>query len=77
MGAVIKLLIGAILMAAAVWWIVQGSSQLIGRDALTDLVAFVNGAIPLGIFVDAPLIHFVHDVDIDLVLFQQNITTFC
>ena len=51
MGAITKLLIGAILMAASVWWIVQGSFQLIGRDAVADLVGFVNAAIPLGLFV--------------------------
>ena len=54
MGAIIKLLIGAILMIAAVWWVIPdqgGAFQLIGRDAVDDLIALLNGAVPVGVFI--------------------------
>jgi hypothetical protein len=50
MSALIKLLVGAVLMVAAVWWVVQGSDILIQRSGLIDLVSLLNGGIPLGIF---------------------------
>jgi uncharacterized membrane protein YciS (DUF1049 family) len=50
MNTIVKLLIGAILMAAAVWWVIQGSMNLIKRDGLTDLITILNAGIPLGIF---------------------------
>ena len=53
MGALIKLIIGAILMIAAVWWVIPtqgGSSNLIGRNAVNDLISLLNAAVPIGIF---------------------------
>lgn len=50
MHPVVKLIIGAILMIAAVWWVLQGSLNLIGRSGLTDLIALLNAGIPIGVF---------------------------
>jgi uncharacterized membrane protein YwzB len=55
MGAIVKLIIGAILMIAAIWWIIQGSERLIGRfsfenKGISDLVTLLDGGIPIGIF---------------------------
>jgi len=53
MGALIKLIIGAILMLAAIWWIIPGqggSTMLIKRNALNDLISLLNAGIPIGIF---------------------------
>ena len=53
MGALIKLIIGAILMIAAVWWVIPGqggSSNLIGRNAVNDLISLLNAAVPIGLF---------------------------
>lgn len=52
-GAVCKLIIGAILMIAAVWWVMPvqgGSSLLIKRNAINDLIVLLNAAVPIGIF---------------------------
>lgn len=51
MSALIKLLIGAILMIASVWWVLQGSDVLMKRSGLADLITLVNAAIPLGLFI--------------------------
>jgi uncharacterized membrane protein YwzB len=55
MRAIIKLIIGAILMIAAIWWLIQGSETLIGKFSfdnrgISDLVTLLNGGVPLGIF---------------------------
>jgi hypothetical protein len=51
-----KIILGAILVIASVWWIVQGSGQMIGRIGFQDFITVVNGALPplvflLGIFI--------------------------
>jgi hypothetical protein len=53
MGALLKLIIGAILMIAAVWWVIPGqggSTLLIKRNAINDLISLLNAAVPIGIF---------------------------
>lgn len=50
MHPVVKLIIGAILMIASVWWVLHGSETLIGRKGLTDVVALLNAGIPIGAF---------------------------
>ena len=56
MGALIKLLFGAILMVASVWWVVQGSelynphTLVAGKPGLNDLITLLNGGVPLGLF---------------------------
>jgi uncharacterized membrane protein YwzB len=55
MGAIIKLIIGAILMIAAVWWVIQGSERLIGRfsfenKGISDVITLLNGGVPIGVF---------------------------
>ena len=51
----IKIIIGAILIVASIWWIVQGSTALAGvesssivtsRPSLADLITLLNGGIP-------------------------------
>jgi uncharacterized membrane protein YwzB len=51
MGAIVKILIGAVLMIASVWWVFQGSGQLIHRFYLTDLITLLNAAIPIVVFI--------------------------
>ena len=51
MGVIVKILIGAVLMIAAIWWVFQGSGQLIHRSYLNDLVTLLNAAIPILVFV--------------------------
>jgi len=53
MGALLKLIIGAILMIAAVWLVIPvqgGSTLLIKRNAINDLISLLNAAVPIGIF---------------------------
>jgi len=53
MGALFKLIIGAILMIAAVWWVIPGqggSTILIKRNAINDLISLLNAGIPIGVF---------------------------
>jgi len=55
-GAIVKIIIGAILIVASVWWVLQGSTKVLGRDGLQDLMSILNGGIPpivflIGLFV--------------------------
>jgi len=56
-GAIVKILIGAVLIVGSVWWVLQGSAQFLnGRSGLNDFMAIVNGGIPpliflIGVFV--------------------------
>ena len=50
MQALIKVLFGAVIMIAAIWWVLQGSSQLINRPGLLDLETLLNGGLPVGVF---------------------------
>ena len=34
------------LIIISVWWIILGSSQLIGRSGVVDVTAVINGSIP-------------------------------
>lgn len=45
-GSLVKMLIGLIFVVASIWWIISGSSSLIGRSGVRDVVALFNGAIP-------------------------------
>lgn len=49
-GAIVKIIIGAILIIASVWWVLQGSTQFLGRSGLQDLITILNGGIPPVIF---------------------------
>ena len=50
-SAIIKILIGAVLIIGSVWWVLQGSAQFLnGRPGLNDFITVVNGAIPPLIF---------------------------
>jgi len=51
MCAIVKILIGAILMIASVWWVFQGSGQLIHRSYVNDLITLLNAGIPIAVFV--------------------------
>ncbi len=56
MSAILKILIGAVLIVGSVWWVLQGSQQFLGRNGLNDFMAVVNGGIPpliflIGVFV--------------------------
>ena len=56
MDVMFKILIGAILIVGSVWWVLQGSSQYIGRSGVQDFIAIVNGGLPplvflIGLFV--------------------------
>ncbi|MBI5872050.1 hypothetical protein HZB88_03105 [archaeon] len=50
MSVIVKILIGALLMVASVWWVFQGSSSLIGRSGLADILALINGGAPILVF---------------------------
>ncbi len=54
-GTLVKIIIGAVLLAVSVWWIVQGSSYIqpfkdssfvAGRPALADFITLINGGSP-------------------------------
>jgi len=56
MHPIIKILLGAILLFGGVWWILQGSDQVINRHGIEDLKTVLNGVIPpfvilLGLFI--------------------------
>ena len=56
MGAIVKVLIGAVLMLVSVWWVLQGSEQFIGKftienRGINDLVTLLNAGIPIVVFV--------------------------
>ena len=49
-GAIVKILIGAVLIVGSVWWILQGSLKFLGRLGVEDFITIVNGGIPPLIF---------------------------
>lgn len=50
-GAILKILIGAILIVGSVWWILQTNNPFLnGRNNLNDFIAIVNGGLPPLIF---------------------------
>ncbi len=51
-----KILIGLVLVIASVWWIAMGSSTLIGRSGLGDVIVLLNASIPLFIILVGLLI---------------------
>jgi uncharacterized membrane protein YwzB len=51
MGAIVKILIGALMMIISVWWAFQGSGQYLGRSYLNDLITLLNAGIPIVVFV--------------------------
>jgi len=51
MSAIVKILIGAVLMIASVWWVFQGSDYALGRPYLNDLITLLNAVIPIAVFI--------------------------
>ncbi|MBI4009949.1 MAG: hypothetical protein HY361_02020 [Candidatus Aenigmarchaeota archaeon] len=49
-GVLLKILVGAVLIVGSVWWVLQGSGNILGRSGLDDFVAIVNGGLPPLIF---------------------------
>ncbi len=49
-SAIIKILIGAILVMGSVWWVLQGSVQYLQRDGVQDFLALLNGGLPPLVF---------------------------
>lgn len=49
-GAIVKLIVGAILVVGSIWWVLQGSEQILGRSGVQDLMTILNGFIPALVF---------------------------
>ena len=47
MSSLLKIIIAAVLIVVSVWWIAQGSSVIITRSGLADLIVILNGSIPI------------------------------
>ena len=55
MQAVVKVLIGIVLVVGSVWWIWQGADQYlkgitINHNGIADLVTVLDGAVPVLVF---------------------------
>ena len=47
MSSLLKIIIAAVLIVVSIWWIAQGSSVIITRSGLADLIVILNGSIPI------------------------------
>ncbi len=50
-GAILKIIVGVMLILGSAWWILQGSAKFLnGRSGVDDLITIINGGLPPLIF---------------------------